>query len=212
MRQNPARDVGRPLSADLDDAILTSAIHALSEIGFEGLSIAEVARRAGSTTPAVYRRFANKTELVQAAVTREMDSLPGTIADQGSLRADLIGWVTAISQSLTPQRTRILSGLLMTADPENAPIVEIRSHLQRLSHRGWTVIMRRAISRGELPADLSPPDLSRIPGGLIVSRAIFLEPPMSVAELDELVDAVFIPALAAAGTSTSTPSTSKEKS
>ncbi|MBB3156459.1 AcrR family transcriptional regulator [Microbacterium proteolyticum] len=200
------------MSPEIDDAILTSTIDALSEVGFQGLSIAEVARRAGSTTPAVYRRFANKAELVQAAVTREMDGLPGDVADQGTLRADLLGWLTAISQSLTPQRTRILSGLLMAADPENAPIVDIRDHLRRMSHEGWTSIVRRATSRGELRADPAPPDLSRIPGGLIVSRALLLEPPMDVTELEELVDAVFLPALMAAATSTSAPESTKENS
>ncbi|TAJ48544.1 MAG: TetR/AcrR family transcriptional regulator [Herbiconiux sp.] len=210
MNTTLSRDAGRPLNPEIDDAILTSTIDALSEVGFQGLSIAEVARRAGSTTPAVYRRFANKTELVQAAVAREMEGLPGTVSDQGSLRADLIGWVTSISQSLTPQRTRILSGLLMSADPDNAPIVDIRSHLQRVSHEGWTHIIRRAVGRGELRADPAPPDLSRIPGGLIVSRALLLEPPMDATELEELVDAVLAPALLVAADPA--PTITEEKS
>src|SRR5262245_65381251 len=68
----PARDApgraGRPRDARLDAAIEAAAFELIAEAGYNGLSIKAVAERAGTTTPAVYRRWSSKAELVLSAV------------------------------------------------------------------------------------------------------------------------------------------------
>jgi AcrR family transcriptional regulator len=65
---------GRPRDARIDDAVLRATVELLEEIGYTRLTIPLVAARAGSTPPAVYRRFPTKIELVYAAVFPSLPS------------------------------------------------------------------------------------------------------------------------------------------
>ena len=53
---------------DLRAALLEAALAVISEIGPQGLSIREVARRAGVSHAAPYRHFADRDELILAVV------------------------------------------------------------------------------------------------------------------------------------------------
>ena len=56
--------LGRPLDETVTDSILQSTIALLQEIGFDDISIALVAKKAGCGRGAVYRRWKGKTELI----------------------------------------------------------------------------------------------------------------------------------------------------
>ena len=56
--------LGRPLDETVTKSILQSTIALLQEIGFDDISIALVAKRAGCGRGAVYRRWKGKTELI----------------------------------------------------------------------------------------------------------------------------------------------------
>lgn len=62
------RKGGRPRAAGLDEAIRDAVWRLLSEVGYDGLTFDAVASRAGSTRPAIYRRYPNKRELVISTV------------------------------------------------------------------------------------------------------------------------------------------------
>ena len=62
----PAR--GRPRDPALDTAILTAALDLFVEHGIAGMSIEQVARRAGVGKPTVYRRWSSKEQLVADAI------------------------------------------------------------------------------------------------------------------------------------------------
>jgi AcrR family transcriptional regulator len=81
------RRVGRPRSPDADSAILGAAVLLLSESGFQGMTMDQVARRAGVGRTTVYRRWRTKEDMISKA-------LAGLVADfdvqvSGDLRADL---------------------------------------------------------------------------------------------------------------------------
>ncbi len=59
---------GRPRDEALDQAILDAAAELLAEVGYEALTLSDVASRAGTTRPALYRRHATKADLVIAAI------------------------------------------------------------------------------------------------------------------------------------------------
>ena len=65
----PARR-GRPRSAAADEAILQAAMEILADAGFTGMSMEEVARRAGVGQDTLYRRYHSKVALVRGAVAR----------------------------------------------------------------------------------------------------------------------------------------------
>jgi AcrR family transcriptional regulator len=69
---------GRPRDERIDVAMLQATLELLEEVGYAELTMSAVAGRAGSTTPALYRRFPSKAELVYRAAfaTPTDDQLP----------------------------------------------------------------------------------------------------------------------------------------
>jgi AcrR family transcriptional regulator len=59
---------GRPRDATLDTVILTAALELFLEHGIVGMSIEQVAKRAGVGKPTVYRRWSSKEHLVSDAI------------------------------------------------------------------------------------------------------------------------------------------------
>src|SRR5215471_15643323 len=82
----PAR--GRPRSTSADRAILQATTEILMEDGYDGLTMAGVAQRAGVSTATLYRRYESKVELVVGCITTLKDELDQPF-DTGSLREDL---------------------------------------------------------------------------------------------------------------------------
>ena len=80
-QRRPARSQGRPRDTRIDDAVLRATVELLDEIGYTRLTIPLVAARAGSTPPAVYRRFPTKIELVYEAVFPTLATLELPLAD-----------------------------------------------------------------------------------------------------------------------------------
>nr|WP_296389162.1 TetR/AcrR family transcriptional regulator [Williamsia sp.] len=80
-------NTGRPRDSSIDDAILDEAARMIVEIGYGATTIDAVARAAGTTRPAVYRRYASLAQIVSAAMSSRVVFDPRT--DCGDLPADL---------------------------------------------------------------------------------------------------------------------------
>src|SRR2546423_13164192 len=59
---------GRPRDPRVDESVRRAALELLVEQGYQATSIQAVARRAGVSAPAIYRRWSSKAELVEAVV------------------------------------------------------------------------------------------------------------------------------------------------
>ena len=143
---------GRPRSEAADRAILRAATELLAERGLAGMSMEEVAARAGVGKATVYRRWRSRGVLALDAFMAEFQALQ-PLPDSGTLRGDLLAalraWVRAVTR--TPAG-RILAGLIAAAqeDPELAAAWRARVlEPMRGQHR---IMLRRAIDRGEIPA------------------------------------------------------------
>ncbi len=64
---DPAADRG-----DLSDRLLLAASEVFAERGYDRAGVAEIARRAGVTTGAIYSRYSGKAELLLAAADRAL--------------------------------------------------------------------------------------------------------------------------------------------
>jgi AcrR family transcriptional regulator len=189
---------GRPQNEELDQAILSAALDAMSEVGFDALSITDVARRARTTPPAIYRRFADKTELLLAALAHDLATIANVDADQGSLRADLHWWLRSIFDALSPRRTRILASLNFQARTNPTPLALLCGTIHRLGSSRWRAIVQRAVQRGELCSNAIPEIIGKVPGALAVHMALFQEPPQDEDSITQLIDVVMLPTLFAA--------------
>ena len=81
------RAPGRPRDERADRAILDAALELLAEVGPTGLSVEEVAARAGVSKATIYRRFPTKDDMIVASlsclVVNVPDDLPpGTVQER----------------------------------------------------------------------------------------------------------------------------------
>jgi AcrR family transcriptional regulator len=92
------RKPGRPRSAQAHKAILDATLVLLAEEGFQGLSIEEVAARAGVGKTTIYRRWSSKEELVIDALSAVQVDL--SMVDTGNFRNDLVTLFKTAFQSM----------------------------------------------------------------------------------------------------------------
>lgn len=87
--------VGARRSSASERAILAAARDVLSERGYGGFSIDEVARRAGAGKPTIYRWWPTKAELFMALYGAEKDDAIA-VPDTGDLAADLTDYTVSL--------------------------------------------------------------------------------------------------------------------
>ncbi len=75
------RGPGRPRDERADRAILDAALELLAEVGPTGLSVEEVAARAGVSKATIYRRFQTKDDLVVGCLSGLAVALPDGMPD-----------------------------------------------------------------------------------------------------------------------------------
>ncbi|MFE6925564.1 TetR/AcrR family transcriptional regulator [Nocardia sp. NPDC057663] len=144
-------------SARVREAVLTATLDQVAERGIEGLTIGDVAARAGVAETTIYRRWGTRTALIAEAVT-DLAAAGNPVPDTGALRTDLQLLAEQISQLITRPGIARLVGttIALSADPEVAAA----------RHRFWNdrfersaQVVTRAVERGELPATAVPRDV-----------------------------------------------------
>ncbi len=108
-RSNRERN-GRPrndsITTPTRDRLIEAASDVFVERGFEQATVAEIARRADISGPAVYKHFADKAELLLAAARWRLESMavrhPHVTSDTSALLAE---W---LSPAFAPTRTLLL--------------------------------------------------------------------------------------------------------
>ena len=84
MADSPSPHTGST-GSELTDRLLHAAAEVFAEKGYEKAGVAEIARRAGVTTGAIYNRFGGKAELLLEAADHHMpDSLDTVLNSSGS--------------------------------------------------------------------------------------------------------------------------------
>nr|WP_280453009.1 TetR/AcrR family transcriptional regulator [Nocardia cyriacigeorgica] len=138
----------------LPTAVLTATLEQVAEHGIEGLTIGDVAARAGVAETTIYRRWGTRTALIAAAVT-EMAAAGNPLPDTGALRTDLQVLAEQITHLIElPGVTRLVgTTMALSADPEvDAARRRFWSDRFELSSQ----VISKAIERGELPQDTDP--------------------------------------------------------
>jgi AcrR family transcriptional regulator len=180
---------GRPMSEEVDGAIHRATLALLAEVGYEGLSIAQVARLAGTATTSVYRRFPGKQELVISILRDEMRGISREVPEHGSLRDDLLEHVSSIVALFTPERARIMAGLLLPMRSDPALAAVFRQEVTAIRANNWQRIFDRAIARGEVTKNHPAISfLEEIPPAVLFHRIVVLQLPVGPDFVSELVD------------------------
>ncbi len=143
---------GRPRSERVGRDILRATTQLLAERGLAGMSIEEVAARAGVGKATIYRRWTSKGTLALDAFLAEfqgMQPLPDTGALRGDLLAALRAWVHAVT--CTPAGP-MLAGLIAEAQHDRELARAWRERVVGPLRAQHKIMLQRAIARGEIPA------------------------------------------------------------
>lgn len=171
------RDRGRPRDPALDDAIIDAALAELDERGYADLTVSDVARRAGVSKPAVYRRWADKAQLVVEAIATRMPD--AGLADTGEVAGDLAAYADRLVTTFTGTPAGlVLPGLVaaMAADPELAS--QYRALLIEPLRREVRAAVQRGIARGELVPDTDVELVLDVIAGPIYTRLLITGAPL----------------------------------
>ncbi|WP_435280291.1 TetR/AcrR family transcriptional regulator [Streptomyces koelreuteriae] len=137
-------------TARVREAVLRAAEDALTEQGFTGLDLADVARRAGVGKTTVYRRWATVTGLV-ADLLLDMAEQSAPRTETGSLLGDLTANARLVQRTLTdPRQGSLFKALIAaaTGDPRTAAALR---RFYDIRVREWAPCVRQAVDRGEVP-------------------------------------------------------------
>lgn len=195
----PKKSPGRPQDQRLDAAILGAALKLVAEVGYERVSIEEVARRASTAKTSVYRRWPTKDAMVLAAVRfymreRSGSTRPNAAADSGSLRDDLLAHARRLAAGLTRERVSVFAGLLLAMRTNPALADGVRGQLIEAEVGVVRLLLQRAIRRGELSGDRPVALLTMLLPSVLFTRLLVLDAPLDDEFLTRLVDQVLVPA------------------
>jgi AcrR family transcriptional regulator len=158
-------DLGRPRDPRIDSAVLQSTVELLGETGYAELSVDAIARQAGTSKPAIYRRWPSKAHLVHEAVfpINSGTELPDTDSLSGDVREMVRRTVAVLT---TPAARAALPGLVgeMAADLTlHAALLE---RFGGILSRGLTDRLNEASARNDPRADVTAAELSEALGGI----------------------------------------------
>ena len=145
---------GRPRSEKARVAILEAAAELLLERGLSASSMDAVAERAGVSKATIYRWWPTKETLALDALYREWAAAAPVARDTGSLRGDLLAQLRPWAR-LAASRPygRVIGALLTQARTDPAFAAEYLARFVEPRRDMFRAIFRRAIERGEVPAD-----------------------------------------------------------
>jgi AcrR family transcriptional regulator len=149
MARKPARR-GRPRSLESEEAILEATGKLLSSEGYLGLTVSKVAARARASKSTIYRRWPTKEHLVMAAFDRWPVMVP---RDRGDLLSDLLDLYQQYLRVHYRTPTGAIVPALVAERVSNPALGVLFDSLMRRRLDPTRLIVRRAIDRGELPAD-----------------------------------------------------------
>jgi AcrR family transcriptional regulator len=172
--RGPKRAAGR-WDPSLEGTILDAALAAVTELGYDRMTMDDLAARAGVGKAAIYRRWSSKGEVVAQAIAHWRRSRgPTSPPDTGSLRGDLDALVSAV-QDYSEQEidtVRVVIGVATAAMRDPALSAALEDLVLSVPRQIMLAVLERAADRGEISVER---DLSLLPDtvlGLNVLRML----------------------------------------
>jgi AcrR family transcriptional regulator len=147
-------------SARVREAVL-EAVHAeLVDRGYLGMTVENVADRAGVHKTTVYRRWGTVDVLIADALDRGRD-VGWTAPDTGSVEGDLVALAREVVDTFTDPVLSRVPIALVAAALQSSRAGRAKRDYYAARHAAAEVIAARAVERGELPPLADPAELVR---------------------------------------------------
>ncbi len=144
---------GRPRDVRIDEAVLAATTDLVAEVGYADLTFRAIAERAGTSVPAIRRRWASKAHLVHEAVfpsSAVVDAGPAS-----DLRADVRVVVESCLRVVgSPAGCRAIPALMGEMMADHALEEELSARLMSTGWESLAVRLAQAVERGEARPDV----------------------------------------------------------
>jgi AcrR family transcriptional regulator len=114
------------------DKLVASAAVVFAEKGYDGAGVAEIARRAGYTTGAIYGRFTGKAELLLAAIEARSENELDQLFNEHRFEGKVTDILTTVGSHLVTDQMGPESALLLEAFVAARRDPEVRRLMQGL--------------------------------------------------------------------------------
>lgn len=185
----------RRRGAELETAILDAAWALLQEVGYQGFTFDAVAARAGTSRPVLYRRWADKSELLFAVIRHAKLLERVDVPDTGSVRDDMIELIRRVTAARAGNAA-LLSVLMGEYFRETgSSYAELRQRMFGDRPNGPAVILEHARARGEVPAGVDLPEsVVELPSSLF-RLDLLISSEVSEKRILQIVDDIWLPLL-----------------
>ena len=181
----------------LEEVILLAAWEELIETGYTDMTMESVATRAGTNKAVLYRRWANKLELVITAMRVHLPKITADIPNTGNLRSDVYAYLYGLVEPMRIIGTQTIRGLFMEPMIWRAIITTMPQMVEQRSESkmttAMTAILKNAELRGEIRLENVTPRIVSLPFDLIQYEVITRLEVISDEAIAEIVDDIFIP-------------------
>ncbi len=182
------RRPGRPRTAGVDEALLDAALQLAGEFGIHGMSMDDLAQRAGVSKATIYRRWPSKERLVLDALNQAVR--PFELIDTGSLRGDLDGYLGELALRMNTGKASDVLPDLISASVRDPNMRASLDEYIRYRRQPLATMLGRAIERGELDVDSDVEILIDTLIGPFVYRRLLSHDPLDEAFVERLIRTV----------------------
>jgi AcrR family transcriptional regulator len=187
-RSRAVERVGRPRDPGIDAAVLSAALTVLGEAGYGRLTLEEVARRAGTTKPAIYRRWPSRQQLVLAALAQRLGEVRAP--DTGCTLCDLDECLKLFVAAFRRMPPDVIGPLFADCAGDRDLRAEFMSTLFHPPRAAVRETLERASARGDLREDVDLDLILDLIGSLVHYRALFGHARTTNAEIERAVEAL----------------------
>ena len=184
----------RRRGAALEDAILEAAWAELSESGYAGLTMENVARRAGTSRPVLHRRWPSRTALATAALAQKFAHAAPVIPDMGNVRDELCLLLRHMSDRANSGDLQLFFDMQKDLVAERSSFTELRNRI--VEGNQYRAVLARAVERGEINESRLTPRIASLPLDLVRHDLMMTFKPLTDEAISYIVDNIFLPLVA----------------
>ena len=155
-------------SSRVHRAVLDATVQILAEKGVDSTTILAIAERSGVHHTSIYRRWKNRSALIQEAILDAADTI-APVPNTGELRTDLIDMLNEVRQLLQSRLGAVLQDLVGSRDET---LAELQQTYWDVRIDQVSAIIERAVGRGELPAGTDHRLVFELLGGPLHARTL----------------------------------------
>lgn len=179
---------GRPRDRQIDAAVLKAALAVLKESGYGALTFEEVARRAGTSKPSIYRRWPGRPQLVLSALAQRLGNV--VVPDTGCSLCDLDECLKIFVGSFRRMPAGVISPLFADCAGDGVLRAAFMTALFDPPRAAVRKALERAQARGDLRADVHVELIVDLIASFVHYRALFGHARISDVEIERAVEAL----------------------